>query len=311
MLDKYLDSVNEYSVDHDKGEIAEHFGLSAETVNRYLRAICQYHRGDVVPKRFPNMLVVDIETAPIKAYTWGLWKQNIQPQQIIQDWFIIGWAAKWLFSDEVYTGYVTPAMAKKGNDKDIMKDLWNLLDKADMAIAHNAKRFDIPRINTRLLLNGHMPPAPYQVIDTLYYYKKQFAISSNRLDYINQMMMLPRKMDTGGFKLWDSCLKGDKEALDTMKTYNINDVYILEENYLKVRPWIMNHPNVGVYMDNDKLTCSNCGSTNLKKATTDYVTPVNRYVTHRCLGCGGIAGRERTSKLGKDSMSHVLRGQAR
>lgn len=309
-MDKYLEELTQFGIDRDKGEIAEHFRISPETVSRYLRAIKQQGRG-IVDGRLPKILIIDIETSPIKAFTWGLWKQNINPHQIIQDWFIIGWAAKWLFEDRIYSEYITSEEAQKGEDKSVMQGVWDLLDQADIVVAHNAKKFDIPRINTRLLLNGMTPPAPYQVIDTLYYYRKQFAISSNKLDYINFKLALPTKVDTGGFQLWVDCLDGKQEALDKMEKYNINDVLILEDNYLTVRPWIINHPNIGVYMDNDELTCTNCGSTNLIKATTDYATPVNLYALYRCSDCGAIAGRLRKSILSKDSTGHILRAQAR
>ena len=35
-----------------------------------------------------KVLVLDIETAPLKGYFWQLWKQNIQINQITNDWFI-------------------------------------------------------------------------------------------------------------------------------------------------------------------------------------------------------------------------------
>ena len=313
-MENYYDKIEDYYSTHEKQETADNFGLTLETLNRYLRTVRQRNEAKNDPDMiidFPKILIVDIETSPIKAFTWGLWKQNIQPRQIIQDWFMIGWAAKWLFEDEVHSGYVTPKEAKEGIDKSIQKELWHLLDKADMVIAHNAKKFDVPRIDTRLFLNGHNPPSPYQVIDTLYYYRKQFAISSNKLDYINQIMLIPGKVETGGFQLWVDCLDGKQEALDKMEEYNINDVKILEENYLRVRPWIKNHPNVAVYMNNGVATCSVCGGTKLKPATTDYGTPVNRYQTYRCITCGAIAGRDRKSLLNVDDKKNMIRGIAR
>jgi len=111
--------------------------------------------------------------------------------------------------------------------------------------------------------------------------------------------------------LWKSCLNGDKEALDKMREYNINDVLILEENYLRVRPWIKNHPNIGLFVDNNKLTCANCGSTNLVKANSNYTTTVNSYETYRCKNCGAIAGRLRKSSITSEKRQHVLAPIAR
>jgi len=36
----------------------------------------------------PKILLFDIETAPILAYTWDIWDQNIALNQIKQDWFV-------------------------------------------------------------------------------------------------------------------------------------------------------------------------------------------------------------------------------
>jgi len=40
----------------------------------------------------PKILLFDIETAPILAYTWDIWDQNIALNQIKQDWFVLSWS---------------------------------------------------------------------------------------------------------------------------------------------------------------------------------------------------------------------------
>ena len=309
-MQRHLKNLKDYLGTHTKEDAVLCFDLSMETINRYIRGIKGDERPQESKTNFPSVLILDIETAPITAYVWGLWKQNVNPIQIIDDWFIIGWSAKWLFADRMYTGYVTPNEVKKKDDRRIMKPLWHLMDTADIIVAHNGKKFDESRINTRLFKHGFNPTSPYQVIDTLYYYRRQFSFSSNKLDYLNGQLDIDQKVDTGGFQLWKDCLDGKQEALDKMEEYNINDVRILEENYLRIRPWIKNHPNVGVYMDNDSITCTNCGSTDLME-DGEYVTPVNRYTTYRCKSCGAIAGRSRKSSVNKEDREYILRAQAR
>jgi len=60
-----------------------------------------------------KVLIIDIETAPIMAFVWGIWQQNVGIQMIKSDWFCLTWAAKWLFEDKVYSGKLTPKEAKK------------------------------------------------------------------------------------------------------------------------------------------------------------------------------------------------------
>ncbi len=235
-----------------------------------------------------NVLILDIETAPLQSYTWGLWKQNVAPSQIVSDWFMLTWSAKWLFNEEVYSDRLTSKEATDQDDKRISKTIWGLLDKADIIIAHNANKFDVKRLNTRFLLNGLNPPMSYQVIDTLDHARRRFNISSNKLDYINQLLGLNRKMDTGGFELWANCMKGDVKALKKMEEYNIADVEILEETYLRIRPWIQPHPNMGLFIDEDITACPTCGSSEIQFHGKSYATTANLYDAFRCLKCGSV-----------------------
>lgn len=242
-----------------------------------------------------KILIFDIETAPLRSYTWGVWQQNVAPSQIISDWFMLTWSAKWLFEENVYSDRLTSDEVLREDDKRISKSIWALLNEADIVIAHNAQKFDIKRLNTRFLVNGINPPMPYQVIDTLQHARKRFAVSHNKLDYINEVLGLERKMDTGGFELWAACMEGDDEALQKMEDYNVQDVIILEETYLKLRPWIKPHPNVGLFIEDDVTVCPACGSSHLKWGGTPYATRVNLYESFRCTDCGSI-GRSASSK---------------
>lgn len=191
-------------------------------------------------KYLPKILLLDIETAPMRAYVWQLYKVNISNDQIISDSFILSWAAKWLFDDQIYSDVITFASVKRGYDKPILRKIWNMVNEADVLIAHNGDQFDIPMLNTRFIINGLGRPMPYQSIDTLKVVnrQKQFRFGSNRLDFINRQLGLDRKIKTGGFDLWKRCMDGDKEALNDMVEYNRQDVSILEELYVLLRPWI-------------------------------------------------------------------------
>ena len=68
-----------------------------------------------------------------------------------------------------------------------------------------------------------------------------------------------------------------------MLDYNIHDVKGLEDLYLKIRPYIKNHPNLGVMLDED--VCPNCGSPNLEETNSEYFTSANRFPVFRCSDC--------------------------
>ena len=298
----------------------EQFGLPENEarnyayISKHLDEILDVSAGELKVKEVnremvkPNVLVLDIETAPILARVWGLWKQNVNTEAIVRDWFMLTWAAKWLNEPEYYSGKLTPEEAKEGNDKRITEDIWQFVEKADIIIAHNGRRFDMPRLNTRFILNNLLPPAPYTQIDTLDVAKHNFAFSSNKLDYINKLFHIERKIETN-FKLWDNCCNGVPEALDMMEEYNKKDVGILEEHYFIVRPWIKSHPNMGLFVEGDGAKCPTCGSINITWLDKFYTTSVNKYSCFRC-ECGAI-GRSRQTAVGKDERKNILSSTAR
>ena len=259
---------------------------------------------EVIPAR---VLILDIETAPLRSYTWGLWKQNISVSQIIYDWFMLTWSAKWLFENKVFSDRLTSKEALAQDDKRISKTIWELLDEADIVIAHNANQFDIKRLNTRFLINGLDSPMPYQTIDTLEHAKKRFKISSNRLDYINKILGLGRKIDTGGFELWDNCVQGDTKALKKMETYNKEDVKILEETYLRIRSWIKPHPNIGLFVVDDIEACPSCGGDSITFSNKPYATTANLYDLFRCDDCGSVGRSKKAISNNKSTTRSVPR----
>lgn len=213
------------------------------------------------------------------------------------------WSAKWLGEKEVLGDRLTGQEAKSEDDKRICKTLWSVLNEADIVIAHNGKRFDIPKINTRFLLNGLPPTTPYQQIDTLEAVKKEFGFSSNKLDNLLIQFKMDRKLDTD-FGLWQKCMEGDEESLEYMFIYNKNDVTQLEAVYFKLRPYIKSHPNLGIYLGANVPVCGHCGSSHLVYAGNIF-TAVGQYPTYRCLKCSAIS-KGRVNEYDKNKRKVLL-----
>lgn len=213
----------------------------------------------------PKILYLDIETSPIKAFTWGpKWETNLI--EVIEQSRILSFSAKWMGGQHVTRGLPEYKGYKKGviDDKLICKDLWDLLDEADVVVAHNGKAFDVKTVSARLLANGLGPTAPYRVVDTKTEVKKAFRLPSNSLDDICDYFGLGRKMEHEGFPLWKRCEAGDRAAWDKMLRYNKHDVVLLEKLYMLIRPWISNHPNMATLVGKDGL-CPTCLSKKLQK----------------------------------------------
>lgn len=258
-----------------------------------------------------KVLILDIETAPIRAYVWGVWNENIHMNAIQSDYFILTWAAKWLFEDKVYSGKLNPNEVSNQDDHRIMMGIWRLLNEADIVIAHNAEKFDIPKLNSRFIINDIEPPLPYQVIDTLKHIRRKFSFTHNKLDYVNKILKLTRKSETNGFELWERCMKGEREALNKMEEYNINDVRILEDLYLTIRHWITPHPNMGLFiLDNKQSRCACCGSEKLKDTGKKYYTSSNAFALLKCESCGSN-NRKRLGELKINDKRYLLISSAK
>ena len=107
-----------------------------------------------------KILVFDIETYPFLAYTFNKWKTNINDDFIVHDWGMLCWSAKWLFSDEVLSDKMTEEELNNLDDSRISRSIWELIDEADVVIAHNGVKFDIRKVNTKFLEYNIGRPSP-------------------------------------------------------------------------------------------------------------------------------------------------------
>lgn len=225
-----------------------------------------------------NLLSLDIETAPNIAYVWGLFNEHIPISRLKESAYVLSWAAKWYGSDEVYFSSIQEKSPKR-----MLKQIHELLDKADAVLHYNGKRFDIPVLNREFIRHGYRPPAPYKQIDLLQVARNKFKFSSNKLRYVAEFLGVEHKIEPTGFKLWVDCMNRDPVAWKEMKAYNIQDVKVLEQVYEKMLPWINKHPNRGIYTD--EPVCTNCGSHHYQRRGFAY-TALNKYARFKCNDCG-------------------------
>ena len=252
----------------------------------------------------PKILIFDIETAPLKSYIWSLWNNDIRNHDMLltSEWLMLTWSAKWLTSSKVMNASLTPKEIENESDKRITLRLWELLNEADIVIAHNGDKFDIKVLNGRFIKHGINPPSPYKSIDTLKVLKRKFRIPSNKLDYACKFLGIEGKLSTGGFELWKDFLKGDLKAINKMLLYNDQDILILEKLYLKLLPWISNHPNLNIITNHDEKSCPACGSNNLIE-NGYHITGTAKFKVHKCNNCGHQARERKNSFPNKNLKS--------
>lgn len=272
------------------------------TMDRNVRAALQRWReeGDIKePKREPaKILLFDIETAPLITYLWNRYQKYVGDEMLIEDWYVICWSAKWLFDDKIISACVTTEESRNRDDKRIIKKLWKLLDEADIVIAHNGDKYDIKKVNGRFAKYGLNLPMPYRSIDTFKAARKRLSLPSLSLDYIAKYFGVSEKADTD-FQLWVDSMAGNPDALKKMQEYCDQDVRVLEDVYLQLRPFIQPHPNLGLYIESDAKVCPSCGSKNLKKEG-EYATTVNLYDAFRCGDCGSITRSRHAQQKGEE-----------
>lgn len=234
----------------------------------------------------PKVLLLDIETAPIIGYVWGLWENNVALNQIHTDWYILSWSAKWLDDHKVM--YMDQRNASNiEDDSKILKGIWKLIDEADVVVTQNGKSFDMKKLNARFIMNGFQPPSTVRHIDTKQLAAKHFGFTSNKLEYMTDKLCKKYKKlkhtKFAGFELWRQCLAGNKKAWREMEKYNKYDVLSLEELYHKLIPW--DHSiNFNVYHDRLENKCK-CGSTAIKRNGYAF-TAIGKYQRYKCQKCG-------------------------
>lgn len=291
---KKADKVAKYAQKHSDWKASEKFGLSMETVARYKRVASGVKERaglsinvDGRPEHLPKVLIFDIETSPILARVWSLWKQNVGLSMIKEDSFIISYSAKWLGVDGVVYQDLR-GVIEDGSDAPLLGGIWQLLNDADCVITQNGKNFDVKRLNARFIISGYQPPSGYKHIDTLVIAKRIFGFTSNKLEFMTDKLckkhkkMVKRKFS--GFELWKECLADNLDAWKEMEAYNKLDVLSLEELYYKFAAWDDKAPNFNLYSDNDDHVCR-CGSVQFTRNGYAY-TAVSKFQKFRCKKCG-------------------------
>lgn len=249
----------------------------------------------------PKVLIFDIETAPIIGHVWSLWENNVGLNQIVQDWHVLSWSAKWLHDPPTKIMYEDQSKASDiTNDKKLLQGIWNLLNEADVVITQNGKHFDQKKLNARFILNKMQPTSSYKHIDTKIIASKHFGFTSNKLEYMTDKLCVKYKKlkhkEFPGHEMWTECLAGNPKAWAAMEKYNKYDVLALEELYHILIPWD-NSINFNLYHDETDHVCK-CGSTSFIK-NGFYYTSAGRYQKHKCKQCGAET-RDKTNLFSKE-----------
>jgi len=245
-----------------------------------------------------KILFLDIETFPNIGYVWGKYEQDVI--RYVQESCIATYAAKWL-DEPVFGKSLADYPGYKPNSYDdtrLVKEIWKLLDQADVAVAHNGDDFDFRVIRGRFIYHDLTPPSPYRTVDTKKVAKKVGRFNSNRLDDLGAYFGEGRKIKTD-FDLWEGCIEGNLESWARMLKYNKQDVVLLEKVYKRLLPYTTNHPNVA----EEAAACPKCGSQHIQWRG-EARTTTRVYKRFQCKECGGW-GRAAKAEKGSSGLVNI------
>lgn len=231
-----------------------------------------------------KLLIVDIETMPAELWGWGMYNQNFGVEQVKKDPYIAMIGCKWL-GDRNATMFTVWDHGQEG----MLQGALDMINSADAVIHKNGASFDIPWIRTELAKLKMKPLKVLTHIDLQKVAKQYFRFLSNKLDYIVQYLGEGKKVEHEGFRLWRKCMEGDERARTRMVRYCVGDLRITERAYLRLRPFIENHPAIRAVSTEG---CTKCGSKHTKKDGWRY-TKCFRIQQHQCMDCFGYFSGKR------------------
>lgn len=233
-----------------------------------------------------RILLYDLEISPILAWVYDMYDANVIAVE--RPKYIMSFAYKWMGEPDIHV-LAQPDYDRyrrdKYNDKSVVDALWDVLDEADIVVAHNASAFDNKVAMARFMYHGLTPPSPFKTVDTLTVARRTFKFGANSLAFLCEQLNIGSKSTVKHHDLWHRCVDGDMEAWALLKEYNKRDVEMLDELYAMLLPYMSNHPVVSA------SGCPKCGSSFVQYRGVQR-SKTNTYRRVHCQQCGAWS-RER------------------
>ena len=144
-------------------------------------------------------------------------------------------------------GDITTLVATRAGDKKLAKALQEELSKADYICGHYATRFDVPFLNTRLLVHNKPLLSMYRLIDTYFPAKFKLRLHSNRQGSIAELMFGKTIKTRVVGPIWTKALRGDKASMQYIIEHCQADVTELEAIFVEMaEAGLLNLSEVGL-----------------------------------------------------------------
>lgn len=128
------------------------------------------------------------------------------------------------------------------DEKECIVAIRDELEKADYVSTYYGTGFDLPYLNTRLLLNGERPLHQIRHVDVYYTARFKLKLNRNRLQNLEEAFFgdedgeeLKTRIKPG---IWRRALQGSQADLDYIIHHCKNDVILLENVFDKLKGFI-------------------------------------------------------------------------
>ncbi len=199
-----------------------HFpGRTQDGLRNKMDAIRNKNRMDDLPNQIIGVL--DIETSDLKADVG----------------YMLSWAMYYPNEDRVTSDVITKRdITSMRLDKRICKTLVKELDGIELMIGYYSTKFDVPYMRTRCLMNGLSFPEYGSIrhIDCFYAARGKVATRRKSLGIIAEALGLDGKTHEP-LEVWRKAKLGDKDSLNKILEYNINDVIITWDVYNELKKY--------------------------------------------------------------------------
>lgn len=226
--------------------------------------------------------LLDTENAPNYAATWGIHEQRVRYTDIIQEWFFL--SAQWKILGDKSVSSISVLDDPKRFIKDhtddyiVVKTVHDLIENTDVLVGHNIKGHDLKKLYAKFIEHRLPPPKTPFIVDTLAWSRK-FGFTSRKLGDLCTKLGLENKLEhePGIFNLAG---RGDVKAIRKVVRYGIGDIPTLEQLYLRLRPYITNHPNHNKFTK--ERCCPNCGGEKFQKRGMSRDGSQQTYACYDC-----------------------------
>lgn len=181
-----------------------------------------------------KILVIDIETSPHLGRLWNVWQENLNASQLLEATYVLCFSAQWVGKKEIIH-----ASSKNGHRR-MLRLARSLLNRADIVIHYNGRKFDIRHLNREFMEYGIAPPSSFDQLDLYFAVRRNFNLPWYSLEYVAKVFGLPKKGKSPGMECWLGCINGDPKAWEKMKVYNMRDIVTTHALYHRMLPWLPN-----------------------------------------------------------------------